>query len=753
MPLPALLLLISTLLPLAAFGVLLFAGRRLGNPLAGMVGTAFVAGSFACAIAAMIFWLSGGAGGPGQMAGAAEWGAGKGPIVMPIAWLPTGGGISQDHPGYLDVGLYVDSLTVAMFSMITLVALVVHLFSIGYMAHDRNFPRFFTYLSLFCFSMLGLVIGGTLLQIFVFWELVGLCSYLLIGFWHEKRSAANAATKAFVTNRIGDFGFLIGMGILFYHLGNVSLPHLHAMLHTAGLGGPVSLADGTKFAPGLLTIMGVGLFMGAMGKSAQFPLHTWLPDAMEGPTPVSALIHAATMVAAGVYLVGRIFPILTPDAKLFIAIIGCATLTIGALVALVQSDIKRVLAYSTISQLGYMMLALGLGSWVGGMFHLLTHAFFKALLFLGAGSVIVAAGHEQEMVRFGGLWRKIPVTAVTFLIAVLAIAGTPFFSGFYSKEMILRDAGAFSAYAAQSALNHGQSAGGYWLFFIVPTAVAYLTAFYMMRCWMLTFWGKPRDQKLYAHARESAVMYVPLVLLAVLSIIGGKFLGIEDLLNWSMRESSQYCTQLLAKDSGAAAGGEMKFAGFATAWPAHLPNEESLGEDEPVVRERTASQRAQIEGHHLVLQFAFWAFAVGMGLAGAVYWKGYAVAEMLLRIPPARWIRNWLYRGMYFDELYQVVWVDGIILGLAAICRGFDRRVIDGAVNGTAAVTRGFSGLAGWIDRWVVDGMVNGAGELAHGFGAAMRSAQSGRIRLYVMVLMAAVALGLAGAVLMALSG
>jgi proton-translocating NADH-quinone oxidoreductase chain L len=752
MPLPALLLLISTLLPLAAFGVLLFAGKRLGNPLAGMVGTAFIAGSFACAITGMIFWLSGGT---GPMAGAAEWGAGKGPIVLPISWLPTGGGIAQDHPGYLDVGLYVDSLTVAMFSMITLVALVVHLFSIGYMAHDRNFHRFFTYLSLFCFSMLGLVIGGTLLQIFVFWELVGLCSYLLIGFWHEKRSAANAATKAFVVNRIGDFGFLIGMGILFYHLGNVSLPHLHALLHTAGMGGAVALSDGTIFGSGLLTIMGVGLFMGAMGKSAQFPLHTWLPDAMEGPTPVSALIHAATMVAAGVYLVGRIFPILTPDAKLFIAIIGCATLTIGALIALAQSDIKRVLAYSTISQLGYMMLALGVGSWVGGMFHLLTHAFFKSLLFLGAGSVIVAAGHEQEMVRFGGLWRKIPVTAVTFGIAVLAIAGTPFFSGFYSKEMILRDAGAFSVLAVD--LSHGRGLG-YWLFFILPTGVAYLTAFYMMRCWMLTFWGKPRDLKLYAHARESAVMYVPLVLLAVLSIIGGKFLGIEDLLNWSMRESGQYCTQLIQKEArpigGGGERGEMKFAGYSTAWPAQLPGEEeSLGDDELVVRERTPSQRAQIEGHHLVERFAYWAFAVGLGLAAAIYWKGYAVADWLMRIPPAHWVRNWLYRGMYFDELYQIVWVDGVILGGAAICRWIDRWVVDGTVNGASTVVRVISSLAGWIDRHLVDGAVNGTGELAHGVGAAMRSAQSGRIRLYVMVLLAAVALGLAGAVMVALSG
>src|SRR5205809_16961 len=283
-----------------------------------------------------------------------------------MKWIPVGEGINQAHPGFLDVGIYVDSLTVAMFAMITLVSTLIFIFSIGYMREDKRFPRFFTYLCLFDFSMLGLVLGGTLLQLFIFWELVGLCSYL---------------------------------------------------------------------------------FFGAVGKSAQFPLHVWLPDAMEGPTPVSALIHAATMVAAGVYLVGRIFPVLTPDAKLFIAIIGCITLTMAALIALAQTDIKKVLAYSTLSQLGYMILALGIGSYVGGLFHLITHAFFKALLFLGSGSVIHAAHHEQELPQYGGLWKKIPVTCITFGIAVLAIAGTPMFSGHYSKDMIIRDAGAFATLA------------------------------------------------------------------------------------------------------------------------------------------------------------------------------------------------------------------------------------------------------------------------------------------------------------------
>ena len=261
----------------------------------------------------------------------------------------------------------------------------------------------------------------------------------------------------------------------------------------------------------MLTAMGIGLFFGAVGKSAQFPLHVWLPDAMEGPTPVSALIHAATMVAAGVYLVGRIFPILTPDAKLFIAIIGCTTLTMAALIAIAQTDIKKVLAYSTLSQLGYMIMAIGLGSYIGGLFHLITHAFFKALLFLGSGSVIHAAHHEQELPQYGGLIRKIPITGITFGIAVLAIAGTPFLSGFFSKDLILAHAGAFATIATRSGGSHW-----YWLFFILPGAIAFITPFYMTRCWMLTFWGKPRNQHLYDHAHETPIPYAPLVVLAIL---------------------------------------------------------------------------------------------------------------------------------------------------------------------------------------------------------------------------------------------
>src|SRR5439155_23091487 len=419
--------------------------------------------------------------------------------------------------------------------------------------------------------------------------------------WYEKKSASNAAVKAFVANRVGDFGFLIGFGILFYHLGNVTLWDMWQILGTAGSGTAIALPAGITFSAGLLTIMGIGLFFGAVGKSAQFPLHVWLPDAMEGPTPVSALIHAATMVAAGVYLVGRIFPILTPNAKLFIAIIGCTTLTMAALIAVAQTDIKKVLAYSTLSQLGYMILAMGIGSWVGGLFHLITHAFFKALLFLGSGSVIHAAHHEQELPQYGGLIRKIPMTGITFLIAVFAIAGFGVagwgFSGFYSKDLILHHAAAF---------GHLSSAIGaprwYWIFFILPACVAYLTPFYMTRCWMLTFWGKPRNQHLYDHAHETPIMWMPLAVLAVASIVGGyNWAGIRSLIESAQKESTALVKSLNAPAPGAPqnpAIAESNFNLFQTAWSNESP---SAGESASAGAESThdaESAKALEEGKH-----------------------------------------------------------------------------------------------------------------------------------------------------------
>ena len=744
MPTPALLLVIATLLPLASFVLLVFLGKRMGTPLAGIVATIAIGGSFVFSIVAMMLWLN--------VSDGDTVGAGKMPINLTWKWIPTGGGINQDHPGFLDLGVYVDSLTVVMFAMVTLVSTLVHVFSIGYMREDKRFPRFFTYLGLFCFSMLGLVIGGTTLQLFIFWELVGLCSYLLIGFWYEKKAASNAAIKAFVTNRIGDFGFLIGFGILFYHLGNVTLPHMWVALGAAGSGQAITLPGGVVFSAGLLTIMGIGLFFGAIGKSAQFPLHVWLPDAMEGPTPVSALIHAATMVAAGVYLCGRIFPILTPDAKLFIAIIGCTTLTMAALIAIAQSDIKKVLAYSTVSQLGYMILAMGIGSWMGALFHLITHAFFKALLFLGSGSVIHAAHHEQELPQYGGLIRKIPVTGITFAIAVLAIAGTPFISGYYSKDTIIAQAGAFVSLATAQ----GRSPF-YWLLFVLPVAMAYVTAFYMTRCWTLTFAGKPRNQHLYDHAHESPVMWWPLIILAGFSILGG-YIGIQLMLRNAIHETANYCQSIDPS--------HREFTGFNTAWQNPLPGEFGLDTDRTTettgdgagahaeiakpAEAASAAEHAFERGEQLA-HWVFPAFIVGIGLGLVIYLRGYAIADRLHAITPLRWIHTWLYRKMYFDELYFAVFV-AITMALARLSGAFDKYVIDGLVNLVGWAVKQLAFGAGLNDRYIVDGAVNGAADLAQGLGAVVRTPQTGRIRMYVIVLMIAVTLSLATAIFVVLA-
>jgi NADH-quinone oxidoreductase subunit L len=431
--------------------------------------------------------------------------------VASFAWFSLG-------DGALRLAWLLDPLAGFMVVMVSAVGLLIFVFSLGYMREDANAARFFCFLSLFAAAMLGLLLSGSLLLLFVCWELVGLASYLLIGFWFERPAAAAAAKKAFLTTRIGDLGLLLGMlwltdasgTLLFYDGGR-------GCLETAALGG----LAGTTTVGGLAVSTAIGLliFCGAVGKSGQFPLHVWLPDAMEGPTPVSALIHAATMVAAGVFLIARVYPLMAADQALAgvplhaltaVAAIGALTALIGAAIAVAQSDLKRVLAFSTISQLGYMMLALGVGSWTAGIFHLLTHAFFKALLFLGAGSVIHAAHHEQDIRKLGGLAPRMRVTFATFAVGMMALAGVPFlFSGFWSKEAIL-------------------GAAWDWPVSRLPLAAALvgvvLTAFYMTRLTAEVFLGRPRSDAA-AHAKESpAVMTIPLVLLAV-GAVGLGFLG------------------------------------------------------------------------------------------------------------------------------------------------------------------------------------------------------------------------------------
>jgi len=396
----------------------------------------------------------------------------------------------------ITMGMLADGLSAMMLVVVSIVSFVVHLYSMGYMRGDRRYWLFFVELQLFSASMLGLVLAHNYLQMFICWELVGLCSYLLIGFWYEKKSASDASKKAFLVTRVGDVAMLIGILLLFTTTGTLTFS------------GVFGAAEAGSMSHTMITAITVLLFCGAMGKSAQFPLHVWLPDAMEGPTPVSALIHAATMVAAGVYLVGRSFPLFShsPETMMVVASIGAFTAIFAASIAVVQTDIKRVLAYSTISQLGYMILALGIGAYVAGMFHLMTHAFFKALLFLGSGSVIHAA-HTQDIREMGGLGKKMKITTWTFVLGSLSLSGFPLLAGFWSKDEILGFA--FS--------------NGRYVIFAVGAFTAFLTAFYMFRLIFTVFYGKP--SKAAEHAHESPkVMTIPLIILAVLAVIAG-FVG------------------------------------------------------------------------------------------------------------------------------------------------------------------------------------------------------------------------------------
>jgi len=529
--------------------------------------------------------------------------------------------------------LQMDQLTVVMVLVVTGVGWLIHIYATGYMAHEGGYYRFFSYLNLFMFFMLILVLAANYVLLFVGWEGVGLSSYLLIGFYFLRKSAADAGKKAFIVNRIGDFGFMLGMFLLFRAFHTLDF---QAIFTSSTLQGwPVELSGHL----GTLTFACLLIFMGACGKSAQLPLYVWLPDAMEGPTPVSALIHAATMVTAGVYVVARSHVLFShaPTAMLVVAIVGCATAFFAATIGLVQTDIKKVLAYSTVSQLGYMFLACGVGAFSAGIFHLMTHAFFKALLFLAAGSVIHAMGGEQDMSRMGGLSKKIRLTFGTMLIATFAITGIPFFAGFFSKDAIL-----FAAF-------HSQTGGTILYAFGLLTAL--LTAFYMFRLIFLTFGGKPRFDEHKVHVHESPwSMLGPLVVLAVLSTVGG----------WVALPALFQGPDYFANFLGPVFGGH-----------------------------ETAEAAGEIAAHQLELILA--GVAVGAALIGlaVAYWlyvKRPGKADGLAHsLKP---VYTTLLNKYYVDELYAAVvvrpllWISTNVLWKAADVAG-----IDGAVNGIAAGT------------------------------------------------------------------
>jgi proton-translocating NADH-quinone oxidoreductase chain L len=573
-------------------------------------------------------------------------------------------------------------------------------------------------------------------MIFIFWELVGLCSYLLIGFWYEEKVNSDAANKAFIVNRIGDVGMLVGLGILWSALGTFNFEDINRGLRSAsgefhsrslpgsGGGEVVQLVDPETNRPKvdpitgrpmqislvLLTLAGLGVFAGCVGKSAQFPLHVWLPDAMAGPTPVSALIHAATMVAAGVYLVGRFFPLFTPDVLLTIAYTGGITLFIAATIAMAQTDYKKVLAYSTVSQLGFMMLGLGVGGWAAGLFHLLTHAFFKALLFLGAGSVYHSV-HTYEMPALGGLIKKMPTTGYCMLVATLAISGVPPFSGFYSKDAIL---------AASIAKVHENPA--HFLLFVLPAVGAVLTAFYMFRMWFLTFAGEPRgfpataaesshghghddshghDRNPAAHAHESEpIMTRPLVILAVFSVITG----------WALF--------------------------YIIPLPFGTPMLEAMLE----YGEPYRAVDIQAIHHYWAMAASAIIMLTGVGLGLLFYAPAGFPYFVTTRLSAARTserysgIYNFLIHKWYFDDLYWAVFVRPC-LALARFCAKIDWILIDGFVNGSAALTAQLSRLDGIFDVIAVDKLVNQTAKAVYVAGDWSRSIQNGRLRNYLMFL------------------
>ena len=413
----------------------------------------------------------------------------------------------------LEIGFLIDSLTAIMMVVVTSVSLMVHIYTIGYMHDDPGYKRFFSYISLFTFSMLMLVMSNNFLQLFFGWEAVGLVSYLLIGFWYTKPTAIHANLKAFLVNRVGDFGFLLGIAAIAIYMSSLDYSEVFALAPEM-ISQVISINKDIQFP--LLTFICIALFIGAMGKSAQVPLHVWLPDSMEGPTPISALIHAATMVTAGIFMVARMSPLfeLSETALLVIMVIGATTAFFMGLVAIVQDDIKKVVAYSTLSQLGYMTVALGVSAYSLAIFHLYTHAFFKALLFLAAGSVIIAMHHEQDIRKMGGLWKRMPITYITSLIGTLALIGFPGFSGFFSKESIIE------------AVHFSEMPGSEYVYWMVLSGV-FITAFYSLRLFILVFHGKPRmTEEQYLHVHETPkVVTVPLMLLAVCSVIAGYVIG------------------------------------------------------------------------------------------------------------------------------------------------------------------------------------------------------------------------------------
>jgi len=643
--------------PLAGAALMFFIGRGLKNSAVSAICVGSVAVSFVFALGAFF-----------QLLGLPE--AQRMVEKTLFDWVPavpmhmTSGALGTFAAAW---GFLLDPLSGVMILVVTGVGLLIHFYSVGYMAHEGGYYRFFGYLNLFMFSMLLLVLANNLLVLFVGWEGVGTCSYLLIGFWFKKKSASDAGKKAFIVNRVGDSGFLLGIFLTSALLGTIRFTEIGPALANAHIG------IGTP----LVTAIALLFFWGATGKSAQLPLYVWLPDAMEGPTPVSALIHAATMVTAGVYMVTRTNAIfqLSPLAMTVVAVVGALTAIFAASIGVLQNDIKKVLAYSTISQLGYMFLACGVGAFTAGIFHLMTHAFFKGLLFLAAGSVIHAMSGEQDMTKMGALAKKIPTTYRTMLVATLAIAGIPPLAGFFSKDEIL-----------EKAFEHSRA------LWIVGWITAGMTAFYMFRLLFMTFHGESHvDHEVEHHIHESpSSMTVPLMILAVLSIIGG-WIGIGG-------RFENFLKPVTAR------AGAAEMAAEASTAPA------------------------------LVLMAASVLLALGgIWLAWVLYIKRTELAATIRR--NAGMLYDLVAHKYYVDEIYDAMFVNrskdlGLSLGM------FDAKVIDGlGVDGAGWLTRAASLLSIWWDTWIVDGSVKLGAFIVQLTSMPIRLIQDGEMQAYMLVI------------------
>jgi NADH-quinone oxidoreductase subunit L len=653
------------LFPLAGAATMLFIGRRLNNSGVSWVGVGSVGLSVIFAFGAILQLI---ARAPAQRV----------VEIVLFDWVPAGA--MHMSSGRLvnfnaQWGMLLDPLSAIMIGVVTGVGFLIHVYSTGYMAHEGGYYRFFGYMNLFMFSMLVLVLGNNLLLLFVGWEGVGLCSYLLIGFYFLRRSASDAGKKAFVVNRIGDTGFVLGLFLLLNTIGTLRFTEI----------GPAIEAGGFTVGNGVMTAIALLLFVGATGKSAQIPLYVWLPDAMEGPTPVSALIHAATMVTAGVYMVTRMNTVfqLAPIALGAVATIGAVTAIYAASMGLVQHDIKRVLAYSTVSQLGYMFLALGVGAYTAGIFHLMTHAFFKALLFLGSGSVIHALGGEQDMRKMGALWGKIPRTAWTFMIATITISGIPPLAGFVSKDAIL--AASFNARPVLWGIGF---------------VTAGMTAFYMFRLVFLTFFGEsrvPHDVEHHIHESPGSITW-PLIILACLSIVGG-WIGWPESL-----------------------GGSDHFAKFL----------------DPVIARHAEVIAAVPEATQRTTELGLMVVSVAVALAGILLaWFFYLRKP---KIPGALaeksgGLYELVYNKYYIDQLYDTMFVNRT-KDLGTTLGAFDLGVIDGlGVNGAGWAARAGSSLSMVWDKWIIDGLVNLAARIVWIFSYPVRMVQSGRVSNYALLI------------------